>query len=69
MKNPWRSGSEDKEEEKLNEEINEIVDSFKDIKLINDKYKDTGEEIVLNDGNTYIQIQPENKSLVIKGNE
>ena len=33
------------------------------------KYKDTGEEITLNDGNTYVQIQPENKSLVIKGKE
>ena len=43
LKNPWRSGREDKEEEKIDEEeINEIVDSFKDIKLINDKYKDTG---------------------------
>ena len=43
MKNPWRSGSEDKEEEKINEEeINEIVNSFRNIKLINNKYKDTG---------------------------
>ena len=30
------------------------------------KYKDSGEEITLNDGNTYIQIQPKDKELVIK---
>ena len=43
LKNPWRSGSEDKELEKINEEeINEIVNSFRHIKEINDKYKDTG---------------------------
>ena len=43
LKNPWRSGSEDKELEKIKEyEINEIVDSFRDIKVINNKYKDTG---------------------------
>ena len=42
LKNPWRSGNEDKELEKINEdEINEIVDSFRDIKVINNKYKDT----------------------------
>ena len=43
LKNPWRSGSLDPEKEKINEkEINKIVNSFKDIKEINDKYKDTG---------------------------
>ena len=43
LKNPWRSGSEDKETEKINEiEINKIVNSFKEIKKINDNYKDTG---------------------------
>ena len=43
MKNPWRSGSNDKEEEKMNEkEINETVNNFKDIKEINDKYNTTG---------------------------
>lgn len=43
LKNPWRSGSSDKEEEKMNEkEINQSVNSFKDIKAINDRYKDTG---------------------------
>jgi hypothetical protein len=43
LKNPWSSDSKEKEEEKINEEeINEIVDSFRDIKVINNKYKDTG---------------------------
>ena len=43
LKNPWRSGSSDREIEKINEkEINKIVNSFKDIKAINDKYMDTG---------------------------
>ena len=43
LKNPWRSGSNDKEEEKMNEkEINETVNNFKDIKEINDKYNTTG---------------------------
>ena len=43
LKNPWRSGSNDKEKEKMNEkEINEIVNNFKDIKEINDKYNTTG---------------------------
>ena len=43
LKNPWRSGDQDRELEKINEEeINEIVDSFKDIKEINNKYFNTG---------------------------
>ena len=43
LKNPWRSGSLDKENEKLNDnKINKIVNSFKDIKQINDNYKYTG---------------------------
>lgn len=33
------------------------------------KYKDTGEEIVVNDGNTWIQIQPKGKLLDIIGIE
>ena len=43
LKNPWRTGAPDKEKEKMNEsEINAIVNSYKNIKKINDKYKDTG---------------------------
>ena len=43
LKNPWRSGSSDKEEEKMNEkEINKYLNSFKDIKAINNRYNDTG---------------------------
>ena len=43
LKNPWRSGSLNLEEEKINEkEINKIVDKFEDIKVINEVYKDTG---------------------------
>lgn len=33
------------------------------------KYKSTGKEIKVNDGNTYIQIQPEGETLNIEGNE
>ena len=33
------------------------------------KYKDTNEEIKLNDGNTWVQIQPINKNLSITSNE
>ena len=43
LKNPWRSGSKDKEREKIIEkEINKTVDLFMDIKRINKKYEDTG---------------------------
>ena len=44
LKNPWRFGSQDIKKEKINEtKINEIVNSFKDIKKkMNDNYKDIG---------------------------
>ncbi|MBQ9011393.1 MAG: DUF3048 domain-containing protein, partial [Bacilli bacterium] len=33
------------------------------------KFKDSGEEITVNDGNTFIQIQPMGETLTIEGNE